>query len=133
MRQQLADYLVREKVREVWEGLLAGASIKHGHVVVGRVWGDALPYQAGLMPISVRRQWADYFDKVGAGNRRVALANTACRFYGVGQAGRDNVMAGADCGFSIHVGSGSVDRSVVWAKMAALAEGAKIASAQFWP
>ena len=47
--------------------------------------------------------------------------------------GRDNVMAGADCGFSIHVGSGSVDRSVVWAKMGALAEGAKIASAQFWP
>lgn len=46
--------------------------------------------------------------------------------------GRDNVMAGADCGFSIHVGSGSVDRSVVWAKMAALSEGAKIASAQFW-
>ena len=46
--------------------------------------------------------------------------------------GRDNVLAGADCGFSIHVGSGSVDRSVVWAKMAALAEGAKIASAQFW-
>nr|WP_315458866.1 cobalamin-independent methionine synthase II family protein [uncultured Sphingorhabdus sp.] len=46
--------------------------------------------------------------------------------------GRDNVMAGADCGFSIHVGSGSVDRSVVWAKMAALAEGARIASAQFW-
>ena len=46
--------------------------------------------------------------------------------------GRDNVMAGADCGFSIHVGSGSVDRSVVWAKMAALSEGAKIASKQFW-
>ncbi|MEY3916372.1 MAG: hypothetical protein RLZZ604_8, partial [Pseudomonadota bacterium] len=46
--------------------------------------------------------------------------------------GRDNVLAGADCGFSIHVGSGSVDRSVVWAKMAALAEGAKIASAHFW-
>ena len=46
--------------------------------------------------------------------------------------GRDNVMAGADCGFSIHVGSGSVDRSVVWAKMAALPEGANIASKQFW-
>jgi 5-methyltetrahydropteroyltriglutamate--homocysteine methyltransferase len=47
--------------------------------------------------------------------------------------GRDNVMAGADCGFSIHVGSGSVDRNVVWAKMSALAEGARIASAAFWP
>lgn len=46
--------------------------------------------------------------------------------------GRENVMAGADCGFSIHVGSGSVDRSVVWAKMAALAQGAEIASKQFW-
>lgn len=46
--------------------------------------------------------------------------------------GRDNVMAGADCGFSIHVGSGSVDRSVVWAKMAALSQGAQIASKQFW-
>ena len=46
--------------------------------------------------------------------------------------GRENVMAGADCGFSIHVGSGSVDRNVVWAKMAALAEGARIASADFW-
>ena len=47
--------------------------------------------------------------------------------------GRNNVMAGADCGFSIHVGSGSVDRNVVWAKMAALSEGAKIASTEFWP
>jgi 5-methyltetrahydropteroyltriglutamate--homocysteine methyltransferase len=46
--------------------------------------------------------------------------------------GRDNVMAGADCGFSIHVGSGSVDRNVVWAKMSALAEGARIASSRFW-
>lgn len=46
--------------------------------------------------------------------------------------GREHVMAGADCGFSIHVGSGSVDRNVVWAKMAALAQGAKIASAKFW-
>jgi len=46
--------------------------------------------------------------------------------------GRENVMAGIDCGFSIHVGSGSVDREVVWAKMAALAEGAAIASRRYW-
>jgi 5-methyltetrahydropteroyltriglutamate--homocysteine methyltransferase len=47
--------------------------------------------------------------------------------------GRDNVMAGVDCGFSVHVGSGGVAPEVVWAKMAALAEGARIASARFWP
>lgn len=47
--------------------------------------------------------------------------------------GRDSVMAGVDCGFSIHAGSGGVDPEVVWAKMAVLAQGAAIASARFWP
>jgi 5-methyltetrahydropteroyltriglutamate--homocysteine methyltransferase len=47
--------------------------------------------------------------------------------------GRDNVMAGVDCGFSVHVGSDAVDREVVWAKMAALSEGAAIASKRYWP
>ena len=45
--------------------------------------------------------------------------------------GRDNVMAGVDCGFSIHVGSGGVDPDVVWAKLSALAQGAAIASRRF--
>lgn len=47
--------------------------------------------------------------------------------------GRDNVMAGVDCGFSIHVGSGGVDPTVVFAKLKSLAEGAAIASKKFWP
>jgi 5-methyltetrahydropteroyltriglutamate--homocysteine methyltransferase len=46
--------------------------------------------------------------------------------------GRDNVMAGADCGFSIHVGSGGVDPEVVWAKLESLAQGAAMASKKFW-
>jgi len=46
--------------------------------------------------------------------------------------GRDNVMAAVDCGFSIHVGSSGVDPEVVWAKLQALAQGAAIASRQFW-
>lgn len=47
--------------------------------------------------------------------------------------GRDNVMAGVDCGFSIHVGSGGVDPDVAFAKLRTLAQGAAIASRQFWP
>lgn len=47
--------------------------------------------------------------------------------------GRDNLMAAVDCGFSIHVGSGGVDSDVVWAKLAALAQGAAIATKKFWP
>jgi 5-methyltetrahydropteroyltriglutamate--homocysteine methyltransferase len=46
--------------------------------------------------------------------------------------GRDSVMAGVDCGFSIHVGSGGVDPDVVWAKLESLAQGAAIASKKFW-
>jgi methionine synthase II (cobalamin-independent) len=47
--------------------------------------------------------------------------------------GRDNVMAGVDCGFSIHVGSGGVDPEVVRAKLGSLSQGAAIASRKFWP
>ena len=46
--------------------------------------------------------------------------------------GRDNVMAGTDCGFSIHVGTAGVDPDVVWAKLAALAQGAERASRKLW-
>jgi 5-methyltetrahydropteroyltriglutamate--homocysteine methyltransferase len=46
--------------------------------------------------------------------------------------GRDRVMAGVDCGFSIHVGSGGVDPDVVWAKLESLARGASLASQRFW-
>jgi 5-methyltetrahydropteroyltriglutamate--homocysteine methyltransferase len=47
--------------------------------------------------------------------------------------GRENVMAGADCGFGTWVGQAAVDPDVVWAKLAAMAEGARIASGRFWP
>jgi len=46
--------------------------------------------------------------------------------------GRDNVIAGSDCGFGTWVGQAAVDPDVVWAKFAAMAEGARIATRQFW-
>ena len=36
--------------------------------------------------------------------------------------GRENVIAGSDCGFGTWVGQAAVDPDVVWAKMAAMAE-----------
>ena len=42
--------------------------------------------------------------------------------------GRENVVAGVDCGFSIHVGMGGIDPDVTYHKLKALAEGARIAS-----
>src|SRR5881227_256532 len=46
--------------------------------------------------------------------------------------GAENVMAGSDCGYGTWVGQAAVDPDVVWAKLAALAEGARIASREFW-
>jgi 5-methyltetrahydropteroyltriglutamate--homocysteine methyltransferase len=46
--------------------------------------------------------------------------------------GRDNVIAGTDCGFGTWVGQSAVDPDVVWAKLATLAEGARLASREFF-
>src|SRR5215831_1321837 len=46
--------------------------------------------------------------------------------------GRENVIAGTDCGYGTWVGQAAVDPDVVWAKMAAMAEGARIATREFW-
>jgi 5-methyltetrahydropteroyltriglutamate--homocysteine methyltransferase len=46
--------------------------------------------------------------------------------------GRENVIAGADCGFGTFAGSNEIHESVVWAKLAALAEGARIATRRLW-
>jgi 5-methyltetrahydropteroyltriglutamate--homocysteine methyltransferase len=46
--------------------------------------------------------------------------------------GRDRVIAGTDCGFSSFAGFGAVDGQIVYAKLRALAEGARIASERLW-
>jgi len=46
--------------------------------------------------------------------------------------GRENVIAGSDCGFGTWVGMAQVDPDVVFAKLEAMAEGAAIASNRFW-
>jgi 5-methyltetrahydropteroyltriglutamate--homocysteine methyltransferase len=46
--------------------------------------------------------------------------------------GRERVMAGVDCGFSIHAGMRGIDPDVVWGKLAALAQGAEIATRRLW-
>jgi 5-methyltetrahydropteroyltriglutamate--homocysteine methyltransferase len=46
--------------------------------------------------------------------------------------GRENVIAGSDCGYGTWVGQAAVDPAVVWEKLRAMAEGARIASARFW-
>jgi 5-methyltetrahydropteroyltriglutamate--homocysteine methyltransferase len=46
--------------------------------------------------------------------------------------GPENVIAGADCGFASFAASHEMHPSIVWAKLAALVEGARIASKRIW-
>jgi len=58
------------------------------------------------------------------------VAERIVRFAGV--VGRERVIAGADCGFASFAGSTEIHPSVVWAKLAALTAGARIASQRLW-
>ena len=49
-----------------------------------------------------------------------------------GAVGRENVIAGVDCGFGTFAGRVQVDSKIVWMKLASLAEGARRASKQLW-
>ena len=58
------------------------------------------------------------------------VADRICRYASV--VGRENVIAGTDCGFGTFAGRVDVFPSVVWAKLRAMAEGAKLATKTLW-
>ena len=58
------------------------------------------------------------------------VAERICRFADI--VGRERVLAGTDCGFSTFAGFGTVDSDIVYAKLAAMTEGAAIASSRLW-
>jgi 5-methyltetrahydropteroyltriglutamate--homocysteine methyltransferase len=46
--------------------------------------------------------------------------------------GRENVIAGTDCGFATFASRPTVDPRIAWAKLGAMVEGARIASRELW-
>ena len=46
--------------------------------------------------------------------------------------GRENVIAGADCGFGTMLGTAPVETSVAWAKLRSLVKGAELATKRLW-
>jgi 5-methyltetrahydropteroyltriglutamate--homocysteine methyltransferase len=59
------------------------------------------------------------------------VAQRICHYADI--VGRERVIAGADCGFATFAFvNNAVAPSIVWAKLAALAEGARVATARLW-
>jgi 5-methyltetrahydropteroyltriglutamate--homocysteine methyltransferase len=58
------------------------------------------------------------------------VAERIVRFASV--VGRENIIAGADCGFASFAGSTEIHPTVVWAKLQSLVDGARLATQQLW-
>jgi 5-methyltetrahydropteroyltriglutamate--homocysteine methyltransferase len=102
--------------------VIEGANPRHEHE--WKVWQDVrLPAGKVLMPgvISHATNIVEHPELVS--ERIVRLAKLV---------GRDNVIAGTDCGFAQSPMYRRVHPSIMWAKFEALAAGAKLASKELW-
>jgi 5-methyltetrahydropteroyltriglutamate--homocysteine methyltransferase len=99
-----------------------GANPRHGHE--WKVWRDVkLPDGKIIIPgvIDSTSNFVEHPELVA--DRIVQYARVV---------GRENVIAGVDCGFGTFAGRLQVDSKIVWMKLAALAEGAQLASKELW-
>jgi 5-methyltetrahydropteroyltriglutamate--homocysteine methyltransferase len=95
-----------------------GANPRHGHE--WKVWKDVkLPEGKIIIPgvIDSTSNFVEHPELVA--DRILQYA---------GAVGRENVIAGVDCGFGTFAGRLQVDSKIVWMKLASLAEGARLAS-----
>jgi 5-methyltetrahydropteroyltriglutamate--homocysteine methyltransferase len=102
--------------------VIEGANPRHEHE--WRVWESAeLPAGKILIPgvISHATNVVEHPELVA--ERIVRLARLV---------GRENVIAGTDCGFAQGPFHRRVHPSIMWAKLGALVEGARLASAELW-
>jgi len=106
----LVDILLRVKAQAY---LIEGANARHEYEYV--VWDQVrLPEGKILVPCVVTHS-TDIIEHPELVSQRI------CRY--AHRVGRENVMAGADCGFG-----GRSHPQIAWAKLAALVEGARLAS-----
>jgi 5-methyltetrahydropteroyltriglutamate--homocysteine methyltransferase len=101
---------------------IEAANVRHEHE--WRVWQKAkLPPGKILIPGVVTHHTTTV-------EHPRLIADRLIRFAGI--VGRENVIAGTDCGFAQLEAIRRVHPQVMWAKLAALAEGARIASQELW-
>lgn len=117
--KDIVDVVLKAKPQAV---SFPGANPRHGHE--WKVWRDVkLPDGKIIIPgvIDSTSNFVEHPELVA--DRIVQYAGTV---------GRENVIAGVDCGFGTFAGRVQVDSKIVWMKLASLAEGARLATKQLW-
>jgi 5-methyltetrahydropteroyltriglutamate--homocysteine methyltransferase len=113
--KEIADILLKGRPQAV---SFPGANPRHGHE--WKVWKDVkLPDGKIIIPgvIDSTSNFVEHPELVA--DRITQYARVA---------GKENVIAGVDCGFGTFAGRVQVDTKIVWMKLASLAEGARMAS-----
>jgi len=102
--------------------VVAGANPRHEHE--WKVWRD-VPLPAGKVLVAgVIDSTTNFIEHPELVAERITRYATV--------AGRENVIAGVDCGFGTFAGRVQVDTNIVWRKLASLVEGARLASKELW-
>jgi len=117
--EQILDLLLTIRTGAL---LFEGANSRHAHE--WKAWeGVELPEGMVIVPGVIESMTNRIEHPELVAERIVRYANIV---------GRENVIAGSDCGFGTFVGLDLVDPGIAWAKLAALAEGARTASERLW-
>ena len=101
---------------------IEGANPRHGHE--WQVWQDfELPEGKVLIPgvLDTTTNFIEHPELIA--QRILNYANVV---------GRENVMAGSDCGFGTSAWGRKVEANIAWAKLASMVEGARLASQELW-
>jgi 5-methyltetrahydropteroyltriglutamate--homocysteine methyltransferase len=117
--KDIIDILLRARVGAIY---VEGANPRHGHewkVFRQAKLPDGMVLIAGV--IDTKTNFIEHPELVA--DRIMNYASVV---------GRDNVIAGTDCGFGTSADRDRVAASISWAKLKAMAEGAQLASQQLW-
>ena len=101
---------------------IEGANPRHGHE--WKVWEDVrLPEGKALIPgvLDTTTNFIEHPELIA--QRILNYANIV---------GRENVIAGSDCGFGTSAWGRKVETNIAWAKLASMVEGARLASQELW-
>jgi 5-methyltetrahydropteroyltriglutamate--homocysteine methyltransferase len=102
--------------------VVAGANPRHEHE--WKVWKDVALPPGKVLVAGVIDSTTNFVEHPELVAERIARHAQVV--------GRENVIAGVDCGFGTFAGRVQVDTNIVWHKLRSLVEGARLASAQLW-
>jgi 5-methyltetrahydropteroyltriglutamate--homocysteine methyltransferase len=117
--RKIADLILKVRAGSY---LIEAANPRHEHE--WRVWQDVRLPEGKILAPGVVSHGTNVVE------HPELVAERILRFTSI--VGRENVIASTDCGFAQEQFNRRVHPSIMWAKLEAMAEGARIASSQLW-